>query len=69
MKKIKHVVAIVLAVLGIVVILQNTESIETELLFLKLEMPLAILIFLGILIGFVLGVLVSLIFSAKRKRK
>lgn len=69
MKKIKHVVAIVLAVLGFVVILQNTESIETELLFLKLEMPLAILIFLGILIGFVLGVLVSLIFSAKRKKK
>ncbi len=69
MKKIKHVVAIVLAVLGIVVILQNTETIETELLFLKLEMPLAILIFLGILIGFVLGVLVSLIFSAKRRKK
>ncbi len=69
MKKIKHVVAIVLAVLGIVVILQNTETIQTELLFLKLEMPLAILLFLGVLIGFVLGVMVSLIFSTKRKKK
>ena len=67
MSKFKQVLAIVLAVLGIVVVLQNTAEIETQVLFVKVTMPRAILLFITLMIGFVTGILVSLIFSKKLK--
>ena len=53
----KVIVWIVLAVLGLLIILQNTQSVETRLLFITIEMPRAALLALTLLIGFLLGAL------------
>ncbi len=53
----KVIVWIVLAVLGLLIILQNTQSVETRLLFITIEMPRAALLALSLLIGFLLGAL------------
>ena len=65
MKKIKQIGAIVLAVLGIVIALQNTASVETQLLFATVTMPRAVLLFITLLIGFVSGIYASMAFSKK----
>lgn len=69
MKQVKLILAIVLAVLGTVIILQNTASVETELLFVTVTMPRAVLLFVTLIIGFLSGVLVSLIFARKMHKK
>ncbi len=61
MKRAKVIGALVLAVVAIVVILQNTEPVETRLLFMTVTMPRAVLLMLTTLVGFALGLLVCLI--------
>ena len=56
-----------LALLGVIIILQNTAPVETKLLFLTITMPRAILLMGTTLIGFALGVLVSLYFQSRKK--
>ncbi len=41
--------------LVIIVILQNTENIETKLLFVTMNMPRALLLFINLVIGYLLG--------------
>jgi len=60
MKKIRPIVAAVLAVLVLVVVLQNTESVETQLLFATVEMPRALLLLVTMLVGVVLGLVAGL---------
>ena len=60
--------SLILAGLGIVIVLQNTESVETKLLFITVTMPRAVLLFTTTMVGFALGVLVALILSGKRKQ-
>jgi putative membrane protein len=67
MERFKLIVTAILAMLGVVIILQNTEPVETKLLFLSITMPRAILLMGTTLIGFALGVLVSLFFHRKHK--
>ena len=55
----KLIVAAVLAVLVLIVVLQNTEAVETRILFLTLTMPRAALLFGTLIVGFVLGLLTS----------
>lgn len=55
--KIVGVAAVVLIVL--VVVLQNTQTVETNLLFLTVTMPNAALLFGTFIVGFAIGVLVS----------
>lgn len=59
MKAMKNVVAAVLLVLAIVVVLQNTETVDTKLLFVTLSMPRALLLFLTLLVGAVIGLLIG----------
>jgi uncharacterized integral membrane protein len=66
MKRAKMIGILVLALSVAIVILQNTESVETKILFLSFTMPRAALLFLTALIGFILGVLSSL--SVGRKK-
>lgn len=56
MKKVKAVIAIVLVLLVLIMILQNTQAVETRLLFLTVTMPKALLIILALLVGIALGV-------------
>jgi uncharacterized integral membrane protein len=65
MKRFKLISIAILTILGIIIILQNTEQVETRLLFLSITMPRAILLMCTTLIGFALGVLVSLFFQRK----
>ena len=69
MGRFKMIATAILALLGIIIILQNTEPVETKLLFLSITMPRAILLMGTTLIGFALGVLVSFFFQRREKPK
>lgn len=65
MVRLKLVIALVLTVLVLVVLVQNTDTVETRLLFATVTMPRAMLLFGTLLIGFVLGLLLSFSLSKK----
>ena len=60
MSKRKLVVIAILAVLTAVLVLQNTQPVETRVFFATVTMPRAVLLLVTAVIGFALGVLVSL---------
>jgi uncharacterized integral membrane protein len=68
MTKSRLVIAAVLALLASVVILQNTGTVETRVLFLTISLPQAVLLLTTLLIGFALGVIVTMIYGKQRKR-
>jgi len=67
MDKAKLIVALILAVLTVVVVLQNTEAVSTKLLFVTVTMPRVLLLFLVLAVGFVLGIIASLSWTKKKK--
>ena len=67
MERFKIISTAVLALLGVIIILQNTEPVETKMLFFSITMPRAILLMGTTLIGFALGVLVSFFFKRKNQ--
>lgn len=66
MKRAKMIGILVLALSVGIVILQNTESVQTNILFFSFTMPRAVLLFLTALIGFIIGLLSAL--SVGRKK-
>jgi uncharacterized integral membrane protein len=66
MKKAKLIGMLTAVVLGLIVILQNTQPVETRFLFFKITMPNAVLLGLTLLVGVAIGILVALITSGKR---
>ena len=54
--KMKIVGIAAVVVLVVVVVLQNTQAVETKLLFLTVTMPNAALLFGTLIIGFAIGV-------------
>ena len=69
MHRFKMISIAVLTILGVIIILQNTEQVETKILFLSIAMPRAVLLMGTTLIGFALGVLVSFFFQRKDQTK
>ena len=69
MNRFKMISIAVLTIVGVIIILQNTEQVETKLLFLSITMPRAILLMGTTLIGFALGILVSFFFQRKEQAK
>jgi uncharacterized integral membrane protein len=69
MNKLKIVLIAVLALVVVVVVLQNTQAVETKLLFMTVTLPNAALLFGTLIIGFTLGVLTAghIVSSAKRR--
>ena len=57
--KIKIAVAAIVAVLAIIVIFQNTEVVETRLLFITVGMPRALLLIVTLLLGVLLGLMTA----------
>lgn len=55
MKRPKNIAIVLAAVLVIVVALQNTESVETDVLFFTLSAPRVVLLTLTFLVGAVVG--------------
>jgi len=68
MSKMKLIILLVLVLVAIILVLQNTQMVETKLFFVTVIMPLAALLGLTMLIGFAGGILVALGFAVKRKR-
>jgi len=64
MSKWKLWAASVLGVLALVVVLQNTEDVQTEILWISLTMPRFLLLLITLVIGVVIGA-----FTAERLRK
>jgi lipopolysaccharide assembly protein A len=58
MKKLKMIIALFLMAIGAIIVLQNTEAVQTQLLWYSITMPRAILLILTALVGFALGVIV-----------
>jgi len=69
MKQAKFIAVIILALLCLIILLQNTATVETRILFITITMPRAVLLLTTTAIGFALGVLVSLIMCKKQKSK
>jgi putative membrane protein len=67
MHRFKLISIAILILLGVIIVLQNTQTVETRLLFFTLTMPRAILLMGTTLIGFALGVLVSFFFKLRDK--
>jgi uncharacterized integral membrane protein len=67
MRDLKLITASVLAILVAVLVFQNTEPVETHLLFGTVSMPHAVLIFISAAAGFALGVLLTMSLRSKRK--
>jgi uncharacterized integral membrane protein len=67
MKKLTLIIILVATVLGIVVVLQNTETVDTKILFITVSMPRAVLLFVATMFGFAIGVLVSIALLRKGK--
>jgi uncharacterized integral membrane protein len=59
MNKLKVVGIAIVALLVVVVVLQNTQAVETKLLFFMVTMPNAALLFGTLVIGFAIGVLTA----------
>ena len=68
MNKLKAVIIGVVALIVVIVVLQNTQPVETKLLFVTMTLPNAALLFGTLIIGFTIGVLTAghIVSSAKR---
>jgi lipopolysaccharide assembly protein A len=69
MNKLKVVAIGVIAVVAMIVVFQNTQAVETKLLFLTVTLPNAALLFGTLIIGFAIGVLTAghIVSNAKRR--
>ncbi len=66
MKKAKLTGVLAAIVLGLVVILQNTQAVETRFLFLRFTAPNAVLLGLALLVGVAIGILLALVVGSKK---
>ena len=58
-KQLKTWTIALLVLLTLIVVLQNTDSVATRILFVQVEMPRAMLLFVTMAIGFLIGLSVS----------
>ena len=68
MSRAKIYAAVAASVLLIIIALQNTQIVETKLLFVTVGMPRALLLFVTLLIGFGVGLLVASHAAARRRQ-
>jgi uncharacterized integral membrane protein len=69
MNKLKLVAIALIVVVAVIVVFQNTQTVETKLLFLTVTLPSAALLFGTLIMGFAIGVLTAghIVSSAKRQ--
>jgi uncharacterized integral membrane protein len=68
MNKLKLAAIAIIVFVAVVIVLQNTQAVETRLLFLTVTLPNAAMLFGTLVIGFAIGVLTAghIVSSAKR---
>jgi uncharacterized integral membrane protein len=69
MKKAKLVAIVIVSIVALVIVLQNTAVTRTQVLFWSKEMSLALLLILTFVLGFVVGVLVASGLLRKKRSK
>jgi len=69
--KAKLIVGIVIGVLGIIIVLQNFQRVDTMLLLWRLTMPHIVLLAIVFVAGFILGTVISMLgyFGSPKERK
>lgn len=67
MQKAKLVIAVLVLIIAIILVVQNSEMVETRLLVTTIEMSRAVLLMITLAIGFILGVLTAFLVSRKSK--
>ena len=67
MDKAKSAGIVLLIVLAVIVILQNTQAVETRLLFVTVTMPRALLLLITFLVGLAAGFILSGFWLRKRQ--
>jgi putative membrane protein len=65
MERTKAITLVILALFGMIIVLQNTETVETRLLFWSISMPRAVLLLGTSLIGFATGIIVSFFWAGR----
>jgi uncharacterized integral membrane protein len=58
-QRLKIVGLAVIALLVLIVVLQNTEAVKTKILFVTVTMPGAVMLFGTLIIGFILGIITT----------
>ena len=69
MRKVKLIAIVVVSILAVVILLQNTESVQTRILFTTVQMSHALLMMLMFALGFIVGILVPTLFLRKTAGK
>lgn len=69
MKKAKLWGTVGLVILVIILVLQNTGSVSTHFLFFTFTMPRAALLALTMLVGIATGLLIAMMFAARRGQR
>ena len=69
MRKVKLVVIVVVSILTIIILVQNTEPVQARILLAGVQMSLALLMMLTFFLGFVVGILVPTYFLRKPSGK
>lgn len=67
MKNLKLILIVVIAIFLAIIIIQNTQPVQTKITFIIIEMPLILLLIITATAGFVLGILVALYRNIKDK--
>ncbi|MBN2789864.1 MAG: hypothetical protein JXR69_06720 [Candidatus Delongbacteria bacterium] len=69
MKKVKLVLVILISIFSLIIFLQNTEPVDTKILFYTFTMPRIALLVLMSLLGFVSGAILVYIYTGSKKEK
>ena len=69
MARVKQIATLILAALALIIVLQNTQSVETKFLFATVTMPRAALLAITMLIGIVVGILIALGLTARKPKE
>lgn len=68
LKVFKALVILAIVVVVVIIIFQNTEAVETRLLFVTVTMPRALLLFVHLAVGYALGIITMLVMSRRTRR-
>ena len=68
MKNFKNIFLATLVVLAVIVVLQNTEAVETRVLFVTITMPRALLLLTTLLVGVASGLVLGTRIGARNAK-
>lgn len=67
MRKVKLIALVLIAILTVVILVENTEPVQARILFRPVAMSLALLMVLTFVLGFLIGILAATYFLRGKK--